>query len=110
MLTSLLIENGKKKDVTTEMKELDAFFRLSKTHLLYHKMADGLYADYGIDGYRSDTVKHTEASVWADFKTKANAFATWKKKSNKVLEQQLSTPLPKYTTITLVMLDFGDKK
>jgi alpha-amylase len=27
-------------------------------------------ADYGIDGYRADTVKHTEASVWADFKTK----------------------------------------
>jgi alpha-amylase len=28
-------------------------------------------ADYGIDGYRADTVKHTE-SVWADFKAQSD--------------------------------------
>jgi alpha-amylase len=26
-------------------------------------------SDYGIDGYRGDTVKHTDETVWSDFKT-----------------------------------------
>jgi alpha-amylase len=60
-------------------------------------------ADYGIDGYRADTVKHTEASVWADFKAQSEyAFAMKEKQSNKVLDNNSFTPLPKYTTITLV--------
>jgi alpha-amylase len=34
---------------------------LSKnTALLYHKMVDDYITDYGVDGYRADTVKHTE--------------------------------------------------
>jgi alpha-amylase len=51
------------------------FFKhwLSKTPRYYIiKWLTDYIADYGIDGYRADTVKHTEASVWADFKTKAN--------------------------------------
>jgi glycosidase len=27
-------------------------------------MVDGLHHEYGIDGYRADTVKHVEESVW----------------------------------------------
>jgi alpha-amylase len=47
-------------------------------------------ADYGIDGYRADTVKHTEASVWADFKAQSEyAFATWKKNNPTKVRQQL---------------------
>jgi alpha-amylase len=36
----------------------------------------------------ADTVKHTEASVWADFKAQSEyAFATWKKNNpTKVLD------------------------
>jgi alpha-amylase len=51
------------------------FFKhwLSKTPRYYIiKWLTDYIADYGIDGYRADTVKHTEASVWADFKAKAN--------------------------------------
>jgi alpha-amylase len=95
----------------TEMKELDAFFkhRLSKTPRYYIiKWLTDYIADYGIDGYRADTVKHTEASVWADFKAQSEyAFATWKKNNpTKVLDNNPFTPLPKYTTITLVPVKF----
>jgi alpha-amylase len=78
MLTSLLlIENGKKKGrYDTEMEELDAFsnaLAIQKTPRYYIiKWLTDYVADYGIDGYRADTVKHTEASVWADSKPKAN--------------------------------------
>jgi glycosidase len=66
-------------------------------------MADDYIADYGIDGYRADTVKHTEASVWADFKAQSEyAFATEENNPTKVLDNNPFTPLPKYTTITLV--------
>jgi alpha-amylase len=61
MLTSLLlIENGKKKG-DTEMKELDAFSNALaiKTPRYYIiKWLTDYIADYGIDGYRADTVKH----------------------------------------------------
>jgi alpha-amylase len=77
---------------------------LSKTPRYYIiKWLTDYIADYGIDGYRADTVKHTEASVWADFKAQSEyAFATGRKQSNKVLDNNPFTPLPKYTTITLV--------
>jgi alpha-amylase len=34
--------------------------------LLYHKWLTDYITDYGVDGYRADTVKHTEEGVWAD--------------------------------------------
>jgi alpha-amylase len=88
------------------MKELDAFsnaLAIKNTTLLYHQMADRLYRwlwNWRIPrGYS----KHTEASVWADFKAQSEyAFATWKNNPTKVLDNNPFTPLPKYTTITLV--------
>jgi alpha-amylase len=103
-----LIENGKKKDVTTGNERIRRFFKRTgypKTPRYYIiKWLTDYIADYGIDGYRADTVKHTEASVWADFKTQSEyAFATLKKNNpTKVLDNNPFTPLPKYTTITLV--------
>jgi alpha-amylase len=45
--------------------------------------------EYGIDGYRGDTVKHTDETVWADSRPNDYAFETWKKKqSNKSIRQQ----------------------
>jgi hypothetical protein len=42
-------------------------------------MADRLYR-WLWNWWGADTVKHTEASVWADFKAQSEyAFATWKK-------------------------------
>jgi alpha-amylase len=96
-----LIENGKKKGVTTEMKK-DAFSNTGyQKHRYYIIKWLTDYIDYGIDGYRADTVKHTEASVWADFKAQSEyAFATWKKTIQQSVRQQLF--YTKYTTITLV--------
>jgi alpha-amylase len=67
----------------TEMEELDAFsnaLAIQKTPRYYIiKWLTDYIADYGIDGYRADTVKHTEASVWADFKAQSEYAFTWKK-------------------------------
>jgi alpha-amylase len=91
MLTSLLIEKWKKEGRYDRNERIRRFFQVIQNPRYYIiKWLTDYIADYGIDGYRADTVKHTEASVWADFKTQSEyAFATWKKKSNKVLEQQL---------------------
>jgi alpha-amylase len=46
---------------------------LSKNTALYYiiKWLTDYITDYGVDGYRADTVKHTEESVWADLKNNA---------------------------------------
>ena len=92
-LPPFLIEKWKKEGrYEQEMKELNAFFvrtgypRAPKYYII--KWLTDYIADYGIDGYRGDTVKHTEADVWADFKTQCDyAFDTWKKNNpTKVLD------------------------
>lgn len=102
-----------------EMKELDAFFkrtgypRAPRYYII--KWLTDYISDFGIDGYRADTVKHTGADVWADFKVQCNiAFENWKKKNpTKVLDNN------KFYTIAEVYnygisggqdFDFGDKK
>jgi alpha-amylase len=119
-LPPFLIEKWKKEGrYDQEIKELNAFFKRTgypKTPRYYIiKWLTDYIADYGIDGYRGDTVKHTEASVWADFKTQSNyAFALWKKNNpTKVLDNS-----PFYTIAEVYnynisagkTFDFGDKK
>ena len=119
-LPPFLIEKWKKEGrYEQEMKELNAFFvrtgypRAPKYYII--KWLTDYIADYGIDGYRGDTVKHTEADVWADFKTQCDyAFDTWKKNNpTKVLDNN------SFYTIAEVYnygisggqdFDFGDKK
>jgi alpha-amylase len=67
-----------------EMASLDAFFkrtgypRAPRYYII--KWLTDYIAEFGIDGYRADTVKHTDETVWADFKTQCDyAFAEWKK-------------------------------
>lgn len=54
-----------------EMQELDAFFartgypRAPKYYIM--KWLSDYVRKYGIDGYRADTVKHTEEKVWKEF-------------------------------------------
>jgi alpha-amylase len=64
----------KKEGVTTWNERIRRFFQTTGYPPRYYiiKWLTDYIADYGIDGYRADTVKHTEASVWADFKAKAN--------------------------------------
>jgi alpha-amylase len=67
-----------------EVKELDDFFKRTgypraPRYYLMKWHADWV-RKYGIDGFRCDTVKHTEPGVWKDLKTVAGAaFEDWKK-------------------------------
>ncbi|GAB5400191.1 MAG: hypothetical protein Aureis2KO_17760 [Aureisphaera sp.] len=66
-----------------EMAELDAFFektghpRAPRFYIM--KWLADYITDYGIDGYRVDTVKHTEEYVWEEFEDVCEtAFNDWK--------------------------------
>lgn len=119
-LPPFLIEKWKKEGrYDQEMEELDAFFKRTgypKTPRYYIiKWLTDYIADYGIDGYRADTVKHTEASVWADFKTQSDyAFALWKKNNpTKVLDNNPFFTIAEvynYNISSGKNFDFGDKK
>jgi alpha-amylase len=67
-----------------EVKELDAFFKRTgypraPRYYLMKWHADWV-RKYGIDGFRADTVKHTEPGVWKELKKVASsAFEDWKK-------------------------------
>ena len=119
-LPPFLVEKWKKEGrYELETKSLDEFFkrtgypRTPKNYII--KWLTDYILKYGIDGYRADTVKHTDESVWADFKTQCEyAFATWKKNNpTKVLDNN-----PFYTIAEVYnygisggqLFDFGDKK
>jgi len=66
-----------------EVAELDAFFertahpRAPRFYIM--KWLTDYITEFGIDGYRVDTVKHTEESVWQEFKTECDfAFEQFK--------------------------------
>lgn len=66
-----------------EVAELDAFFertghpRAPRFYIM--KWLTDYITEFGIDGYRVDTVKHTEESVWQEFKVACDyAFNQWK--------------------------------
>ncbi len=67
-----------------EVKELDAFFKRTgypraPRYYLMKWHADWV-RKYGIDGFRADTVKHTEPGLWKELKKVASgAFEDWKK-------------------------------
>jgi alpha-amylase len=119
-LPPFLIEKWKKEGrYEKEVASLDAFFkrtgypRTPKNYII--KWLTDYISEFGIDGYRADTVKHTEEGVWADFKTQCEyAFAEWKKNNpEKVLDNN-----PFYTIAEVYnygisggqIFDFGDKK
>ncbi|MBN1132387.1 MAG: hypothetical protein JXR52_03140 [Bacteroidales bacterium] len=67
-----------------EMQELDAFFartgypRVPRYYLI--KWLVDYVRKFGFDGYRLDTAKHIEESVWAELEKEAErAFKEWKK-------------------------------
>ena len=119
-LPPFLIEKWKKEGrYEKEMAELDAFFartgypKAPKYYII--KWLTDYISDYGIDGYRADTVKHTEETVWADFKTQCDfAFATWKQNNpTKVLDENSFYTIAEvynYGIGSGKIFDFGDKK
>ena len=69
-----------------EMKELDAFFertgypRAPRFYII--KWLSDYVREFGIDGYRADTVRHIEEDVWTEFKEECEiAFNTWKQQN-----------------------------
>ena len=119
-LPPFLVEKWKKEGrYNKEVTSLDAFFkrtgypRTPKYYII--KWLTDYITEFGIDGYRADTVKHTDESVWADFKTQCDyAFANWKKNNpTQVLDNN-----PFYTIAEVYnynisggkSFDFGDKK
>ncbi len=102
-----------------EVASLDAFFkktgypRAPKYYIM--KWLSDYITDFGIDGYRVDTVKHTTEDVWADFKKVCDrAFAEYKKNNpKKVLDNSPFFTVGEvygYTIGGKKFYDFGDKK
>lgn len=101
-----------------EVKELDAFFartgypRAPRFYIV--KWLTDYITEYGIDGYRVDTVKHTEEYVWQEFRTQCDiAFAEYKKNNpTKVLDNNpfyLVGEIYNYNLSSGKFYDFGDK-
>ena len=102
-----------------EIKELDVFFartgypRAPRFYIM--KWLTDYITEFGIDGYRVDTVKHTEEFVWQEFKVECDiAFADYKRSNpNKVLDDNdfyLVGEVYNYGISSGKAFDFGDKK
>jgi alpha-amylase len=119
-LPPFLVDKLKKEDrYEQEMAELDAFFkrtgypRLPKYYII--KWLTDYILDFGVDGYRCDTVKHTEEDVWKDFQIQCQyAFDVWKTKNpSKVLDNNSFYTLAEvynYGISTGQDFNFPDKK
>lgn len=119
-LPPMLIEKWKKEGrYEKEMASLAAFFqktglpRAPKYYIM--KWLIDYILEFGIDGYRIDTAKHTEEDVWADFdKLCQSAFATYKMNNpTKVLDDNKFFTLGEvynYGVNHKQIFDFGDKK
>ena len=89
-----LVEKWKKEGrYEQEVKELDEFFKRTgyprAPRFYIMKWLTDYITEFGIDGYRVDTVKHTEENVWQEFKKECDyAFTEWKKNNpKKVLDK-----------------------
>ncbi|MCK5402017.1 MAG: alpha-amylase [Flavobacteriaceae bacterium] len=119
-LPSQLVEKWKAEGrYEKEVKELDAFFertnypRAPRFYII--KWLTDYITEFGIDGYRVDTVKHTEEYVWQEFKTECDyTFAQWKENNpDKVLDDNafyLVGEVYNYAISNGKYFDFGDKK
>ncbi|HHP7242119.1 MAG TPA: alpha-amylase family glycosyl hydrolase [Cyclobacteriaceae bacterium] len=101
-----------------EIKELDEFFertgypRAPRYYII--KWLCDMIKKYGVDGFRVDTVKHTEAFVWADlYKEAVKAFNDWKKQNpDKKLDDNeffMVGEVYNYYISDGKMFDFGNK-
>ncbi len=102
-----------------EVKELDAFFertghpRAPRFYIM--KWLTDYITEFGVDGYRVDTVKHTEEYVWQEFKKECDyAFSEFKKNNaDSVLDDNdfyLVGEVYNYGVSGGQLFDFGDKK
>lgn len=114
-----LIEKWKQEGrYEAEVAELDDFFkrtgypRAPRFYII--KWLTDYIREFGIDGYRVDTVKHTEAYVWQEFKKECDvAFSEWKLSNpNEVLDDNtfyLVGEVYNYGISTGTQFNYGDK-
>lgn len=102
-----------------ELTELNAFFERTgypKAPRFYiMKWLADYITEFGIDGYRVDTVKHVEENVWQEFNAVSNfAFKEYKQNNpDKVLDDNdfyLVGEVYNYGISATKAFDFGDKK
>jgi len=102
-----------------ELAELEEFFAKTnypKTPRYYIiKWLTDFIREFGIDGFRVDTVKHTEADVWDDLAKEAgNAFAEWKANNHEAIQEEqdffMLGEVYNYNVLSGPVFDFGDKK
>jgi alpha-amylase len=102
-----------------ELDELEAFFlrtgypRAPKYYII--KWITDYIRQYGVDGFRVDTAKHTEADVWGELYKEAQiAFAEWKAaNSEKVLDDNefyMVGEVYNYNISSGRMFDYGDRQ
>ncbi len=101
-----------------EMEELDEFFirtgypRAPRYYII--KWLTDYIAEFGIDAFRADTVKHLEESVWNEFKIECEyAFDLWKNNNpSLVLDKNnffLLGEVYNFNVSNAKVFDFGDK-
>ena len=97
-LPKQLLEKWQREErLQTELQELDSFFsrtgypRAPKYYIV--KWLTDWVREYGIDGFRVDTVKHVEPGIWQVLKTESKlAFQEWKRNH----PEQVMDDLPFY--------------
>lgn len=119
-LPEMLVEKWKKEGrYEAEIASLNNFFartgypKAPKYYIM--KWLADYVEEFGIDGYRVDTVKHTNEDVWKDFqKICQEAFDIYKRKNpSKVLDDNLFFTVGEiygYGISQKQHYDFGDKK
>lgn len=119
-LPPALVEKWKKEGrYEREMAELDAFFartgypRAPRFYLI--KWLTDMVRKYGVDGFRCDTAKHLEESVWAELRREADlAFADWKRRNpaKKISDDAfyMVGEVYGYNIAGGRLYDFGDRK
>ncbi len=119
-LPEILLEKWKKEGrYEKEMASLDSFFKNTglpryPRYYIMKWLADFII-EFGIDGYRIDTAKHTEEEVWAEFnKICQAAFARYKSENpDKSLDDNDFFMLGEVYGYGLhgnLYYDFGDRK
>lgn len=105
--------------LSQELDELQLFFertgypRAPRFYII--KWLTDYINDFGVDGFRVDTVKHVNEDAWSDlYKEASYAFDTWKKKNpNHILDDNpfyMVGEVYNYGISSGREFDFGDKK
>ena len=119
-LPEFLIEKWKKEGkYEQEIASLEEFFKTTgyprAPRFYVMKWLSDYIIEFGIDGYRVDTVKHTEAYVWQEFNEICQMrFYEWKENNpEKVLDDNdfyLVGEVYNYAISHQKSFDFGDKQ